>query len=100
MRRFWKGDGGQIAELATRITGSSDIFNTHGRRPWASVNFITAHDGFTLADMVSYNDKHNDANQEGNRDGPDNNNSWNCGAEGPTDDPEITGAARSSSGAT
>ena len=89
VRRFWKGDGQQSAELATRITGSSDIFNQHGRRPWSSVNFITAHDGFTLADAVSYDGKHNDANQEGNRDGTDNNNSWNCGTEGPTNDPEI-----------
>ena len=89
VRRFWKSDDGQAAELATRITGSSDIFNNHGRRPWSSVNFVTAHDGFTLADAVSYDGKHNDANQEGNRDGTDNNNSWNCGAEGPTNDPEI-----------
>ena len=89
VRRFWKSDDAQVADLATRITGSSDIFNNHGRRPWASVNFVTAHDGFTLADAVSFNDKHNDANQEGNRDGTDNNHSWNCGAEGPTDDLEI-----------
>ena len=89
VRRFWKSDDGQVADLATRITGSSDIFNSHGRRPWSSVNFVTAHDGFTLADAVSYDGKHNDANQEGNRDGTDNNNSWNCGAEGPTNDPEI-----------
>jgi isoamylase len=89
VRRFWKSDDGQVADLATRITGSSDIFNSHGRRPWASVNFITAHDGFTLADAVSYDRKHNDANQENNRDGTDNNHSWNCGSEGPSDDPEI-----------
>ena len=89
VRRFWKSDDGQVADLATRITGSSDIFNSHGRRPWSSVNFVTAHDGFTLADAVSYDGKHNDANQEGNRDGTDNNNSWNCGAEGPTNQPEI-----------
>ncbi len=89
VRRFWKGDGGQVADLATRLTGSSDLFDTHGRRPWASVNFATAHDGFTLADLVSYDHKHNDANGEDNRDGTDNNNSWDCGAEGPTDDPEI-----------
>jgi glycogen operon protein len=89
VRRFWKRDDGQVADLATRITGSSDIFNSHGRRPWSSVNFVTAHDGFTLADAVSYDGKHNDANQEGNRDGTDSNNSWNCGAEGPTNDPEI-----------
>ncbi|MGE5441648.1 MAG: glycogen debranching protein GlgX [Bacteroidota bacterium] len=89
VRRFWKSDDSQVADLATRITGSSDIFNSHGRRPWSSVNFVTAHDGFTLADAVSYDGKHNDANQEGNRDGTDNNNSWNCGAEGPTNQPEI-----------
>ena len=89
VRRFWKGDEGQVSDLATRITGSSDIFNTHGRRPWASVNFVTAHDGFTLADVVAYNVKHNEANQEDNRDGTDNNNSWNCGVEGPTTDPKI-----------
>jgi glycogen operon protein len=89
VRRFWKSDDGQVADLATRITGSSDIFNSHGRRPWSSVNFVTAHDGFTLADAVSYDGKHNDANQEGNRDGTDNNNSWNCGVEGPTNQPEI-----------
>lgn len=88
-RRFWKGDGGQVSELATRMTGSSDLFDTHGRRPWASVNFITAHDGFTLADLVSYNEKHNEANGEDNRDGHHQNNSWNCGIEGPTDDTEI-----------
>ncbi|MBK8175824.1 MAG: glycogen debranching protein GlgX [Rhodospirillales bacterium] len=89
VRKFWKGDDGQVAELATRLTGSSDIFNTHGRRPWSSVNFVTAHDGFTLADTVAYNGKHNDANQESNRDGTDSNNSWNCGTEGPTDDLDI-----------
>ncbi|MBK8908745.1 MAG: glycogen debranching protein GlgX [Rhodospirillales bacterium] len=89
VRRFWKGETGMVAELATRITGSSDIFDTNGRRPWASVNFVTAHDGFTLADLVSYNGKHNDANRENNRDGTDNNNSWNCGVEGPTGDPAV-----------
>jgi glycogen operon protein len=89
VRRFWKGDVGQVPDLATRITGSSDIFDRRGRRPWASVNFVTAHDGFTLADLVSYNDKHNEQNGEDNRDGTDNNNSWNCGTEGPTGDPEI-----------
>ncbi|TVR83707.1 MAG: glycogen debranching enzyme GlgX [Rhodospirillales bacterium] len=89
VRRFWKGDGGLMGDLATRITGSSDLFDTHGRRPWASVNFITAHDGFTLADLVAYNDKHNEANGEDNRDGTDSNESWNCGVEGPTDDPEV-----------
>ncbi len=89
VRSYWKGDDGKIPELATRLTGSADLFDSHGRCPWASVNFVTAHDGFTLADAVSYNGKHNDANQEDNRDGTDNNNSWNCGAEGPTDDAEI-----------
>jgi isoamylase len=89
VRRFWRGDGGQLAELASRLAGSSDIFDRRGRRPWASVNFITAHDGFTLHDLVSYNQKHNNANKENNRDGSDDNDSWNCGVEGPTDDPEI-----------
>ncbi len=89
VRSYWKGDGGVIGELAYRITGSSDLYARSGRRPYASVNFVTAHDGFTLNDLVSYNDKHNDANGEDNRDGTDNNRSWNCGAEGPTDDPEI-----------
>jgi glycogen operon protein len=89
IRRYWKGDEGQVAELAYRLTGSSDLYEMGGRRPHASVNFVTAHDGFTLADLVSYNAKHNLANGEDNRDGTDDNNSWNCGAEGPTDDPEI-----------
>jgi len=89
VRRFWKGDGGLIGELASRITGSSDIFDQRGRRPWASINFVTAHDGFTLEDLVSYNDKHNEANQEDNRDGHSDNSSWNHGVEGPTDDAQI-----------
>jgi isoamylase len=89
VRSYWKGDGGQIGELAYRITGSSDLYARSGRRPYASVNFVTAHDGFTLQDLVSYNQKHNEANGEENRDGTDNNRSWNCGAEGPTEDPEI-----------
>ncbi len=89
VRAFWKGDEGQAAELASRLTASGDKFNRRGRKPWASVNFITAHDGFTLNDLVSYNDKHNEANAEENRDGHSNNLSWNHGAEGPTDDPEI-----------
>jgi glycogen operon protein len=89
VRRFWKGDGGHVADMASRVAGSSDIFGYRGRRPWASVNFITAHDGFTLQDLVSYNDKHNEANGEDNRDGHDANFSWNCGAEGPSDDPAI-----------
>jgi isoamylase len=89
VRRFWKGDGGLVADMASRVAGSSDIFGYRGRRPWASINFITAHDGFTLQDLVSYNDKHNEANGESNRDGHDANFSWNCGAEGPTDDSSI-----------
>ena len=85
VRAYWKGDEGTAAALAQCLAGSAGTFNHRGRRPWASVNFITAHDGFTLADCVSYNDKHNDANGEDNRDGSSNNLSWNCGAEGPTD---------------
>ncbi len=89
IRRYVKGDGGQVAELAYRLTGSSDLYGMSGRRPYASINFITAHDGFTLHDLVSYNTKHNEANGEQNRDGTDDNLSWNCGAEGPTDDSGI-----------
>jgi len=89
VRAYWKGDGGLIGELAYRITGSSDLYARSGRQPYASVNFVTAHDGFTLNDLVSYNHKHNEANGEENRDGTDNNRSWNCGVEGPTDDPEV-----------
>ena len=89
VRRFWKGDKGLVSELASRVAGSSDIFGYRGRRPWASINFITAHDGFTLHDLVSYNNKHNEANGENNRDGHEPNFSWNCGVEGPTDDPAI-----------
>jgi isoamylase len=89
MRAYWKGDGGLIGEFASRLTGSSDLYGRSGRRPHASVNFISAHDGFTLRDLVSFNDKHNEANGEENRDGHNNNLSWNCGAEGPTQDPEI-----------
>jgi isoamylase len=89
IRRYWKGDWGQVGELAYRLTGSSDLYEQGGRRPYASVNFVTAHDGFTLLDLVSYNAKHNEANGEDNRDGTDDNLSWNCGAEGPTDDPSI-----------
>jgi isoamylase len=94
MRKYWKGDEGQLAALASRISGSADIYNHRGRRPWSSINFITAHDGFTLHDLVSYNEKHNEANKEDNRDGSDNNNSWNAGAEGPTDDPEVLALRR------
>jgi isoamylase len=89
VRRFWKGDGGVMSEFATRLTGSSDLYEQSGRRPYASINFITCHDGFTLHDLVSYNGKHNEANKEGNRDGSDNNDSWNCGAEGPTNDAAV-----------
>jgi glycogen operon protein len=89
IRRYVKGDGGQVGELAYRLTGSSDLYEASGRRPFASINFVTAHDGFTLHDLVSYNHKHNDANGEDNRDGTDDNLSWNCGAEGPTNDPAV-----------
>ena len=91
VRRYWRGDPGQVADLAYRLTGSSDLYQDDGRRPYASVNFVTAHDGFTLADLVSYNGKHNEANGEGNRDGSDDNLSWNSGTEGPTEDPTILG---------
>ncbi|HSA82327.1 MAG TPA: glycogen debranching enzyme GlgX, partial [Geminicoccaceae bacterium] len=90
VRRYWRGDEGMLPELAARLTGSSDLFEHLGRRPWASVNKITAHDGFTLEDLVSYDRKHNTANLEDNRDGTDANYSWNHGHEGPTDDPAIT----------
>jgi isoamylase len=89
VRRFWKGHGGTVGELASRLAGSSDLYAHNGRRPSASVNFVTAHDGFTLRDLVSYNSKHNEANGEDNRDGVNDNLSWNCGAEGPTSDGEI-----------
>ncbi|EAR23432.1 Glycogen debranching enzyme GlgX [Nitrococcus mobilis Nb-231] len=89
VRSYWKGEGGLIGELAYRLTGSSDLYQRSGRRPYASINFVTAHDGFTLEDLVSYNEKHNEANGEGNRDGENHNLSWNCGAEGPSDDPVI-----------
>ena len=89
VRRFWKGDGGVAGEFATRISGSSDLYEWSGRRPHASINFITCHDGFTLHDLVSYDHKHNEANGEDNRDGANDNDSWNCGVEGPTDDPKI-----------
>jgi glycogen operon protein len=89
VRRFWRGDDGLISDLAYRLTGSSDLYEADGRRPYASVNFITSHDGFTLADLVSYNEKHNEANGEENRDGHEHNLSWNCGVEGPTDDARV-----------
>ena len=89
MRDFWRSHPGLLGEFASRFTGSSDLFGDDGRRPTSSVNLITVHDGFTLADLVSYDTKHNEANGEDNRDGTDDNRSWNCGAEGPTDDPDI-----------
>ena len=89
VRRYWKGDGGQLAELGYRLTGSSDLYQRDGRHPTASINFITAHDGFTLNDLVTYDEKHNQANLENNQDGANDNNSWNHGTEGPTDDPTI-----------
>ncbi|MBX3441951.1 MAG: glycogen debranching protein GlgX [Planctomyces sp.] len=89
VRRFWKGDSGTLGEFATRLAGSSDLYSDDGRSPSASINFITAHDGFTLRDLVSYDHKHNEANGEHNADGSNNNHSWNCGAEGPTDDQAI-----------
>jgi isoamylase len=89
VRGFWKGDSGVLPDFAKRISGSGDLFNKRGRKPWSSVNFVTAHDGFNLNDLVSYDEKHNEANGEDNRDGHFNNHSWNHGVEGPTDDPEI-----------
>jgi isoamylase len=89
VRSFWRGDEGKLAETATRLAASADFFNKRGRKPWASVNFVTAHDGFTLQDLVSYNEKRNEANGEDNRDGNSDNLSWNHGVEGPTDDLEI-----------
>ncbi|MCL1801072.1 MAG: glycogen debranching protein GlgX, partial [Promicromonosporaceae bacterium] len=89
VRDFWRGQPATLPEFASRITGSSDLYEHTGRKPGASINFVTAHDGFTLNDLVSYNQKHNEANGEDNRDGESHNRSWNCGAEGPTTDPEI-----------
>lgn len=89
IRRFWCGDGSAVSEFGTRLCGSSDLYAHSGRRPYASINFVTSHDGFCLQDLVSYNHKHNDANGEHNHDGEQHNISWNCGHEGPTDDPEI-----------
>ncbi|AAF09848.1 glycogen debranching protein GlgX [Deinococcus radiodurans] len=89
MRSFWKGEGGLASEIGYRITGSSDLYEFNGRKPYASINFVTAHDGFTLRDSVTYEQKHNEANGEGNNDGHNHNITWNCGVEGPTDDPEI-----------
>jgi glycogen operon protein len=89
VRKYWKGDEGVLSELGYRLAGSSDLYQRDGRHPSASINFVTAHDGFTLHDLVSYNEKHNEANGEGNRDGHNDNESWNHGVEGPTDDPKI-----------
>ncbi|MFC4947520.1 glycogen debranching protein GlgX [Pseudonocardia sp. GCM10023141] len=89
VRDFWRGEPSSLGEFAARFTGSSDLYEADNRRPIASINFVTAHDGFTLADLVSYNDKHNDANGEGNNDGESHNRSWNCGVEGPTDDDDV-----------
>jgi glycogen operon protein len=88
MRDFWRGEA-SLADFSARFAGSSDLYESDGRKPFASVNFVTAHDGFTLSDLVSYNDKHNEANQENGEDGTDDNRSWNCGAEGPTDDQGV-----------
>jgi len=93
VRKFVKGDNGQIADLACRLTGSADLFGDDGRSAYNSINFITCHDGFTLYDLVAYNDKHNEANQENNQDGSNDNNSWNCGWEGESTDP-VVGALR------
>ncbi|WP_328470368.1 glycogen debranching protein GlgX [Actinoplanes sp. NBC_00393] len=89
VRDFWRGEPSSLGEFASRFTGSSDLYQDDGRRPIASINFVTAHDGFTMHDLVSYNEKHNDANGEGNRDGESHNRSWNCGVEGPSEDPDI-----------
>ncbi|MEA3212379.1 MAG: isoamylase [Chthoniobacter sp.] len=94
LRAYWKGDMGQLGELAYRLTGSADLFEDDGRKPYASINFLTAHDGFTLHDTVAYNDKHNEANGENNQDGHNDNRSWNCGAEGPTEDEGINALRR------
>jgi len=94
VRDFWRGTDQTLAEFGSRFTGSSDLYQGTGRRPYASINFITAHDGFPLRDLVSYNEKHNEANGEENRDGESHNRSWNCGAEGPTDNPEVLALRR------
>ncbi|HUY29775.1 MAG TPA: glycogen debranching protein GlgX [Acidimicrobiales bacterium] len=94
VRDYWRGQDRTLPELASRLTGSSDLYGHNGRKPWASVNFVTCHDGFTLADLVSYNDKHNEENGEDNRDGEDHNRSWNCGVEGATDDAEVLALRR------
>jgi glycogen operon protein len=94
VRDYWRGRDQTVPELASRLTGSSDLYEHTGRKPWASINFVTCHDGFTLRDLVSYEHKHNEANLEDGRDGTDDNRSWNCGVEGPTDDPEVNRVRR------
>ena len=94
VRDFWRGEGSTVGEFASRLTGSSDLYESNGRKPYASINFVTAHDGFTLHDLVSYNDKHNEANGEENRDGESTNRSWNCGVGGPHRRPGDRGAPR------
>ena len=89
MRDFWRGEPSTLGEFAERLTGSADLYQADGRKPYASINFVTAHDGFTLRDLVSYNEKHNAANKENNNDGESHNRSWNCGVEGPTTDKAI-----------
>jgi glycogen operon protein len=89
IRAFWKGEGGRASDLGYRLTGSSDLYQGDGRKPSASINFVTAHDGFTLRDLVTYEHKRNEANGEQNRDGHDGNHAWNCGAEGPSDDAAV-----------
>jgi isoamylase len=89
IRDFWRGQPGTLGEFASRLTGSADLYSSNNRRPVASINFVTCHDGFTVADLVSYDHKHNEANGDANRDGTDDNRSWNCGAEGPTDNPDV-----------
>ncbi len=97
VRDFWRGEPSALGEFAPRLTGSSDLYGHPGRRPVASINFVTAHDGFMLADPVSYNGKHNEANGEGNGDGEDHNRSWNSGVDGPSDDPAVQGCGPASS---
>src|SRR5690606_26833111 len=94
MRDYWRGEHVGIGELASRLSGSSDLYAHNGRRPYASINFITAHDGFTLRDLVSYNSKHNEANLDDNSSGEEHNRSWNSGSEGPTDDPAVLALRR------
>jgi isoamylase len=89
VRDYWRGEHGTLGDFASRLSGSSDLYEHSGRKPIASINFVTAHDGFTMRDLVSYNEKHNEANGEGNNDGESHNRSWNCGVEGPTDDPAV-----------